>query len=88
MVKNQLSARIIPNPVSEQLQIRIYASIAAPAELVITDAAGAALLRIHKALLKGENTVDCLLDYRFPAGIYFIKIMSADFSISNKFYKK
>ncbi len=88
VVKNQLSARIIPNPVSEQLQIRIYASIAAPAELVITDAAGAALLRIHKALLKGENTVDCLLDYRFPAGIYFIKIMSADFSISNKFYKK
>lgn len=85
--KNHLNMRIIPNPVSEQLHIRIYSSIAAPAELVITDAAGVVLLRIHKALLKGENTVDCLLVYRFPAGIYFVKISAADFSIRSKFCK-
>lgn len=85
--KNPISARIIPNPVNEQLHICIYSSIDAPAALIITDAAGAVLLRIQKGLLKGENKVDCLLDYRFPAGIYFIKITAADFSISSKFYK-
>lgn len=85
--KNQFNMRIIPNPVREQLHISIYSSVSAPAEIVITDAAGAAILRTNKQLLKGENNMDCLLDYRFPAGIYFVKISSPDFSIINKFYK-
>ena len=84
---NQLNARIVPNPVREQLHISIYSSIAAPAELVIIDATGAAILRIHKALLKGENNLDYLLGHQFPSGIYFIKIFSAGLTVTSKFYK-
>jgi uncharacterized repeat protein (TIGR01451 family) len=76
---------IMPNPVSEQLQVLITATSPFTADLAIMDANGKLLLRYKERILPGGNTLIYQETAKLPTGTYYLRIGIGDAILTRRF---
>lgn len=84
---NLLTMRLFPNPVSEVLQIQVYAGRKENALLSITDAAGNQILQKNITLRDGINGSSITVG-QLPPGQYIISVIAESFTHTGKFIKQ
>lgn len=84
---NLLSLRLFPNPVSDLLQVQVYAGRKENASIRITDAAGKEVLQKSITLQEGNNGNSIPVN-DLPKGYYILSVVSESFTHSGKFLKQ
>lgn len=82
-----LTLRLFPNPVSEVLQIQVYAGRKENARLSITDAAGNQVLQKTITLQEGNNGSSMTVG-ELPPGQYLLTVIAESFTHTEKFIKQ
>jgi len=86
---NKLNADVTiwPNPVSNLLHIDIEATKLLDVEVQLTNLYGYAIQRTKESINPGRNNLEFNMDL-YPAGIYFVSILSENGRISKKIIKQ
>lgn len=81
------SLRILPNPVSDRLVLKISQPGKEKTTISILNAAGAIVYQDSKVLVAGENSIQLDMMNRFAPGTYLVRINNSIGTISRKFVK-
>jgi uncharacterized repeat protein (TIGR01451 family) len=84
---SSLEMRILPNPISDQLQILISTVKNGTAAISIIDGTGRTVYHYKENLQKGSNTITYTSVNSLPEGMYYVRVQIAEVSIIQKFSK-
>jgi hypothetical protein len=77
--------QILPNPVTDQLQILLSCKLNDDADVLILDASGKILYRFKETLQAGSNKITYRQVASLAPGIYYLKVMSKETNHTAKF---
>ncbi len=77
--------QILPNPVTDQLQILISSKLNAEVTILILDASGKTLYKNKETLQAGSNTVTNRYVASLASGTYYLKVLNEHINLSAKF---
>ena len=82
-----LEMKILPNPVTNQLQLLINTVKNGNADIAIIDGTGRIVYHYKENLQKGNNTITYTSAGNLPEGLYYVRVSTAEGSIIQKFSK-
>jgi hypothetical protein len=77
--------QILPNPVTDQLQILISSKLNAEVTILILDVTGKTLYRNKETLQAGSNTITNRYVASLASGTYYLKVVNEQINLSGKF---
>ena len=84
---SSLEMKILPNPVTDQLQLLVNIVKNGNADIAILDGTGRIVYHYKESLQKGSNTIVYTSVINLPEGMYYVKIQVDEVSIIQKFSK-
>ena len=84
---NELSIKISPNPVKEQLQLLINTPQSGLADISIIDGTGRNVYHYKEKLQKGNNTISYPIAASLQSGMYYIRLQMEAVILTEKFNK-
>ncbi|HWR32904.1 MAG TPA: T9SS type A sorting domain-containing protein, partial [Chitinophagaceae bacterium] len=79
--------KILPNPVTDQLQILVNTVKVGVADISIIDGTGRTVYSYKENLQKGNNTITYTSANQLPVGVYYVRLQVEAASITQKFSK-